>query len=87
MSGDSLVVYHHSMSRLRFKQEVALRVVDRIMESVAAKITARFTGLEDRALLNALSQFEEERPRQIAAIAESIADSVTGAMGPAGHHE
>ena len=73
---------NEEMTRDRFKQEVALRVVDRILEAVGAKIVARFQGLEARSLASALSQFEEEKPRQIAAIAEAIADSVAGAMGP-----
>lgn len=70
------------MSRDRFKQEVALIVVDRMMQAIADQVRKHFKDSSTQGITKALEQFEESRPKIIARVAESIADAVAAAMGP-----
>lgn len=79
-----LLSHAGTMSRDRFKQEAALVVLDRLMAAVSEKIIHRFHGKEESSLSKSLLAFEESRASVIASLSESIADSVTAAMGPDG---
>lgn len=77
-----LITYTEAMSQDRFKQEVALIVVDRMMQAVGEQIRARFSDVTIDGLTKSLQQFEQSRPKIMGRVAESIADAVAAALGP-----
>jgi vacuolar-type H+-ATPase subunit E/Vma4 len=78
----ALLNYQEAMSRERFKQEVALRVVDRMLEAVGHQIQKRFEKTYPENLRKSLNQFEELQALVVGAVAESIAEQVAVKMGP-----
>lgn len=77
-----LITHTDTMSRERFKQEVALIVVDRMTQAIADQIRKHFKDSTTNGITKALEQFEESRPKIVARVAESIADAVAAALGP-----
>lgn len=70
------------MSQERFKQEAALVVLDRVMEAAATNVLNIFQSADTASLQKLLDGLEETKAKQLARISESIADAVTGALGP-----
>lgn len=70
------------MSQERFKQEAALVVLDRVMDATAAAVVAHFKDADNASLQKLLDGFEETKAKQLSRLVESIADAVTGALGP-----